>query len=332
MCLVVCLYHKNDKFVSNIPLASYTHILNTVSERESATVNKVQKITIEGINRALAVKKPGIVVNFIEFSAFEKNHPLLPNSKFVYTELALNRKKGFENQKALPFLLPFLKEIRSTLTSDYVIYTNIDIVLTEQFYNVVDKLIAKGHDSVVINRRRVSGNYLNNFDYETVITEAGMSHTGYDTFIFKTTLIDKFAAANVCLGIPPAGNDLFYNLFTHAQSPVLYTEKALTYHIGMELFKEWGDKQTEKENYREMKKVLGELKPHMDISKFPGSELGFFKRHFKWFWNPTFSYPLMFSVDMKQLGKKRKPKKTREVRGGKQRFLEWLIKHINFKD
>jgi hypothetical protein len=313
-------------------LASFTHILNTVSERESASVNKVQEITVTGINRALAVKKDEIIVDFIEFSAFEKKQTVLTNSRFAYTELALNRQKGFENQKALPFLLPFLKEIRLTLANDYVIYTNIDIILTEQFYNVVDKLIAKGHDAIVINRRRVSQKYLNDFDYEMVITEAGRSHTGYDTFIFKTDLIDKFAVANVCLGIPPAGNDLFYNLFTHAQNPVLYTEKALTFHIGMELFKEWGDKHVEKENYREMKKVLAELKPQMDISKFPASELGFFRRHFKWFWNPTFSYPVMFSVDIKQLGKKRKQKKKPEVKGGKQRFLEWLIRHINFRD
>ncbi|HYG53389.1 MAG TPA: hypothetical protein VD905_20975 [Flavobacteriales bacterium] len=313
-------------------MASFTHILNTVSERENVSVNKIQKITFESIGYALARTKANVNISFIEFSAFERGEPQLPGSRFIYTELALNRKPGFENYKALPFLIPFLKEILPLLTTDYVIFTNIDIIPSEHFYNVIDKIMASGHDGIVINRRRVSQKYLEQFDYAALISETGKSHTGYDTFVFKTSLINKFASANVCLGVPPAGNDLFYNLFTLAGNPILFTEKNLTFHIGMDVYKEWGDKKTERENYREFFKILKTLKPQMDISKFPGSELGFIRRHFKWFWNPTFRYPLMFSVDMKQLGKKRKPKKKHEVPGFKQRFLEWLIKHVNFKD
>ncbi|HLP12114.1 MAG TPA: hypothetical protein VK177_09305 [Flavobacteriales bacterium] len=313
-------------------MTSFTHILNTVSEKENPSVNKIQKITFEGIKFALASTAKTVDVNFIEFSAFEHGKAELPCSRFVYTDHALNRKPGFEQYKALPYLIPFLKEIGPSLSCDNVIFTNIDIIPTEHFYTVVDKLMKSGHDAIIINRRRVSQKYLDHFDYTNLITEAGKSHGGYDTFVFKASLIDKFAAENVCLGVPPAGNDLFYNLFTVAQNPVLYTEKALTFHIGMELYKEWGDKKTKKENYRSFKKMLTTLKPNMDISKFPGSELGFIRRHFKWFWNPTFSYPIMFSVDIKQFGKKRKARKKAEVKGFKHKFLEWVLRKANFED
>jgi hypothetical protein len=200
-----------------------------------------------------------------------------------------------------------------------------------QFYNAVADYIAGGHDAIVINRRRIKSTLNKVEDLDKIYSEVGKDHIGYDMFVFKRDLYPKFILNNTCIGIPFVGNDLFYNLFCFAQKPVLLTDKHLTFHIGLELQKKWGSAELEKHNYKEFRKTTKALLPHMDITKFPGAELGFFKRHFKWLMNPTLSYPEMMKADFKQLGKRR-DKKVYDPNYKRQSYAEWLIKKINFPD
>jgi hypothetical protein len=200
------------------------------------------------------------------------------------------------------------------------------------FYETISSYVKKGHDAIVINRRRISKNYLEEKDLNLMYGEAGKSHTGYDCFVFSRELLGKFILKDIFIGTPPSGNDLFYNLFTFAENPILFTEKHLTFHAGMDLHKDWGDAGINSHNQKEFLLLLKELKPSMDISKFPGANYGFFKRHFIWLMNPTFHYPTMMSLDFKQLGRKRKKPAKSETPGGKSKYLEWLIRKVNFRD
>jgi hypothetical protein len=112
---------------------------------------------------------------------------------------------------------------------------------------------------------------------------------------------------------------------------VLETNLHLTFHIGEDLIKPWGDKALLRHNQHEFKKLLREIGPLMQIEKFPAANKGFLKRHFKWLMNPTVSYPLMAMTDLKQLGHKRKPRKEREIKGFWHRYYEWMIRKINLE-
>ena len=166
-------------------------------------------------------------------------------------------------------------------------------------------------------------------DQGSGVNSLGLIAIGFMPCSQDTLSFEKFVLKDLCIGIPKAGNDLFYNIFCFADNPKLFTDKHLTIHIGMELTKEWGDAEYRNHNEKEFKSLIIDLAPFIDITKFPGSELIFLKRHFKWLMNPTFHYPTMLKADLKQLGKKRK-RKEKVSRSFKEKYFEWLINYINF--
>jgi hypothetical protein len=307
---------------------NFSHIINPVSEKENPELFAAQKITFQSIAESRKRLKGNISVELIAVSFPEANSV---SEKIADKTIPLLRSvadiKKFNRERKLPIIHDLLSEGIKNASHDYIVFTNIDIALMPDFYNVVNWYCEKGHDAVVINRRRIP-NKLKNAPLEVMQAHAGYMHTGYDCFIFKKSLFEKFVPTNICIGIPPAGNDIFYNLFTFAENPLLLTERHLTFHLGMELVKIWGSSEYYHFNYSEFSKLLKKLDPHIDIAKFPGAELSFFKRHFKWLMNPTLYYPQLFRKDFSK-SSKRKNKSKPEV---KQKFYEWLIRKINFRD
>jgi hypothetical protein len=311
-------------------VTSFAHIINLVSENENKEVANIQKLTIASFVKAK--NYTGNSHSVKQLVCYHKDHPVEVGSSFEKLpplEKSILDLGDFNNKRALPLLKDILKSVHDNSNTGYIIYSNADIGLMPQFYNAVADEIKKGHDAIVINRRRVPSTLNKVEDLDMIYSEVGKPHIGYDMFIFKRELFSKFILNNTCLGIPFVGNDLFYNLFCFGEKPILLTDKHLTFHVGLELEKNWGSEELAKHNYNEFRKTTKALLPHMDIIKFPGAELGFFKRHFKWLMNPTLSYPEMMKADLKQLGKKRN-KKNYDPNYKKQGYAEWLIKKINF--
>ena len=307
---------------------NFSHIINPVSEKENSELFDIQKITFESLQRAIKRTRPGISVEMICVAtqpAFE-NLPGEFSKKVILSRSVADIKKFIEERR-LPVIYDLLSEGIKNSDGDYIVFTNIDIALMPDFYNVVNWYIEKGHDAIVINRRRIPAK-LKTAPLEVMQAHAGKMHSGYDCFVFKKSLFEKFIPTNICIGVPPAGNDIFYNLFTFAENPLLLTERHLTFHLGMELVKTWGSSEYYHFNYSEFSKLLKKLDPHIDIAKFPGAELSFFKRHFKWLMNPTFYYPQLLKKDFSK-SSKRKNKLAPEKR---QKYYEWLIRKINFRD
>lgn len=311
-------------------MTSFAHIINVVSENENKALAEIQKLTLASFQKAKAYS--GTTHNIKQLVCYHKDHKVNTDPSFEMLppiEKSILDIGSFNNKRALPLLKDILELAYKNSTADYIIYSNADIGLMPQFYNAVADEIKKGHDAIVINRRRVKSTLNRVEDLDTIYSEVGKVHIGYDMFVFKRSLFEKFILSNTCIGIPFVGNDLFYNLFCFAEKPILLTDKHLTFHVGLELAKEWGSSELEKHNYNEFKKTTKALLAYMNITKFPGAELGFFKRHLKWLMNPTLSYPEMMKADFNQLGKKR-DKKVYDPNYKKQSYYEWLIKHINF--
>ncbi len=311
---------------------SAAHIINPVSRDENETLFTTQQVTIQSM---LAAKTSYSLPGNICFCSVAKKevtakcHPeflVLPNLQRDISDVLPGQRKS------LPFLKDILQAVYDNTTAEYIIYTNLDIALMPYFYSTVAEYVAKGYDAVIINRRLLHNKFSSEKNLATLYGEVGRVHTGYDCFVVKRSLFSKFILNDICLGAPPVCNDLFYNIYTFADNPVLLTDKHLTFHVGLELYKDWGTSAILKHNNNEFYKMIKELFPHMNISKFPGADLSLIKRHFKWLMNPTFHYPTMLRLDAKRgfIKTKRQNLSDEFIPTRKQKYLEWLIQYVNF--
>lgn len=314
-------------------MPSFAHILNPVNAPQGSELARVQPVTFASIRRALDEVNGEIDVRF--FSAqFAEDHPVIPDwiSRTPDLQRSMADLGTFRRKRKLPLFRDILERLDAASDADYFIYTNSDICLMPSFYRLCNQYAEKGYDAFAINRRRITNQWTSPAELELMYAEAGEKHPGYDTLVFRKSLLKRFVIGDICIGIPFFDTVLIHNFYAFAQDFRLFTGKHLTFHIGMELVKRWGDADEYAFNRKEYAKVRKALWPHFRIANFPGANLAFPVRHLKWFFNPTFHYPTMFRLDLSQLGQKRKPRRPREVTGLGNRYYEWLSRQINFDD
>lgn len=312
---------------------SFAHLINTVGKNDNAALQKVQELTVRTMLAAAEKLPSHVSVQFLSAQFADARGALPP--QFRYTDdlkISAADKAELGTKLRLPVLREIISRFKEAPDATHYVFTNLDICLMPYFYGAVAEYVSEGHDAVIINRRRITATLMNTQNLELLYAEAGETHTGYDCFVFSRELLEKLVLRDIFIGVPPAGNDLFYNLMAFAKNPALLTEKHLTFHVGMDLVKPWGNAALHRHNRRGFMTLLRELKPHFDIAKFPGAGYGFFKRHFKWLMNPTFHYPTMCALDLKQLSRKRRAPKKNELPGLANRYYEWMIRKVNFRD
>jgi hypothetical protein len=284
----------------------FAHIINPFNPRNSPTEAKVQAITAECMRRAAREYGENNVT--LVSAQYAEDLDFVPEG-FIKTE---NLTRSFQEVSGIPShkKLPLIGDITGKLTqftdADYYIYTNTDISPLPFFYSAVASILEKsGCDALIINRRRIPEELIDS-PIEVLFSEKGESHPGYDCFVFKRELLPKLDFGNVAVGIPGIGFLFAHNLFLFANSCKVLYDLHLTFHLGMEIVKSWSSKKEVKFQHREIYSFLQKNKSKFDVSKFPGYNFPFFKRHFRWLMNPLFLYPMMFQMDMKKLGDGRK--------------------------
>ncbi len=220
----------------------FAHLINPVSQTESKSLFDVQGFTFSSIVTAKDyAAKAGITVqNMVCFA--KVNTTDFPKEFTVTKPLERSSSDTIQTNKKVPFFNDILNRLNEFSDAEYLIYTNLDICLMPNFYTSVKTLIERGHDAIIINRRVIAAIHMEHGNLERMYADLGKVHTGYDTFVIKKELFKKFILKDICVGVPPVGNDLFYNIFVFAENPVLETEMHLTFHIGEDLIKPWGDK------------------------------------------------------------------------------------------
>jgi hypothetical protein len=310
-----------------------THLLNLVSQDDNPQLFKVQKLTLQTVEAALSATEKQIEVKVCS-AQFEDAVSCLPHFVSPTTPLSQHaaQNTSLATRARLPLISEILGKLREDSSATHFIFSNTDICLMPSFYNAAAAYLQQGYDAVIINRRRIRSAFLDEKDLNLLYAEAGETHTGYDCFIFSRQIFEKFVLSDIYIGVPPAGNDIFYNIMAFAEKPVLLTEKHLTFHVGMDLVKEWGSAELNRYNAAQFKSLLHKLYPHLQIGKFPGAGYGLIRRHFKWLMNPTFHYPTMFRLDFSQFNSPRNLPCQPELKGWRNAYYEWLIKKINFRD
>lgn len=157
-------------------------------------------------------------------SVFPEDGEILPKefvrlkdlSRSIATEYPL-----LNFSKNLPFVNDIFDNLRSSqnyYSFDYVIYTNSDIIVRNNFYDVIAAAVKSGYDGFVINRRTVSnlksgkgGGKVALYtaqDLDSIYNLSGQMHPGSDCFVMKRDIFDSIKMGDIFLGYPPVGNVL----------------------------------------------------------------------------------------------------------------------------
>ena len=308
-------------------MPSFAHVINPVTEDEKKNLFIAQAVTLNSCIKAKEYYGQPGEVNLYTINE-RANNGFVPKEFNQLPPLTRNLTHILEGEKfKFPFITDIMQSLYDNSTAEYLIYTALDITLMPYFYSTVAQYIEQGHDAIVINRRRIHNRFLKETNLDIMYSEVGKSHAGYDTFVFKRELWPQFVKKDICVGAPPFGNDLFYNMFTFAEKPILLLDKHLTFHLGMELNNGWANKRIITYNYNLFYETVKELEPKLDASKLPWSYEPLLMRHFIWLMNPTLHYPTNYKADARRKFKRTKIEKDTSYQPNlRNRFLEVLMK------
>lgn len=264
------------------------HIINPVKVNEKSDLHVAQPITFETMLRA---KQNSEFNNQIELytTQFEGDKEIIPEGFHVLSNLTrsvldVNPKL---TKRKLPLIGDILEKVSETNASDYVIFTNMDIALMPYFYDAVFSYLNKGHDALVINRRRISNKYKTIGELPLMYADLGKSHPGFDCFVIKTELLDKFIFGDICIGISFLEATLVHNIFSFAQNSLYIPNAHLTFHIGMDVLVARNNDFYKHNRTEFFENIYPKLKPHFELKKFPYGALPFPERAIKWMLNPS---------------------------------------------
>lgn len=120
-----------------------------------------------------------------------------------------------------------------------LVYTNADICLMPHFYATVTSLIAHGFEAMTINRRTIPQHQRDPIGLGKMYAEFGVSHQGYDCFVFPLAHFDRYVSSDACIGRDFVARSLLYNMIANSRHMVMLRHAHLTFYIGNE--RQWID-------------------------------------------------------------------------------------------
>lgn len=222
-----------------------------------------QSVAVASMQRAkTASKLPESVV--LATSVFADDHEAVPDGFLRLPDLERSTTTEYPSltpQKNLPFVDDVFSNLKRAAASqdelmepfDYVIYTNADIIVRNDFYDVVSIAIQQGYDAFTINRQTIAKGINSSGedeeresfrpftanDLEIIYKSEGEIHPGSDCFVMKRAIFDKIEMGNVFLGYPPFGKLLLSQIEHLAKRFTTFAsdELKVTYHLGND--KKW---------------------------------------------------------------------------------------------
>lgn len=245
------------------------HIVNPYKAPEGSDAAIEQPIVYESMRRAKKEANGTVEVQLLA-TCYEEDQDVIPQgfeSLHDLTQSILD-KGSFTKQRKLPLIKEILTRLYEGTDAEYLVYTNADIILMPYFYKTVASYLEQGHDALIINRRRIPKSYNSPEQLDQIYAETGMSHPGFDCFVFHRSLFPKFVLEDICIGVPFIGVTLAHNIFAHARNYLLLDDVHLTKHLGMEVMP-----QHEPDYYRynrgQFEKVYTQLKPLLKDQNYP---------------------------------------------------------------
>lgn len=280
-------------------MKKFAHIINPYLVKEGTDAHNSQAITFESMRLAQIFSGSMVKVDLFT-TQYPEDHPVIPPyfTKLPDLKRCVLDIKPLNPKKKLPLIKDILDQLYQSTDAEYLIYTNVDIVLMPQFYSVVNRYIDQGHDALIINRRRVPMKYNKTGDLPMIFSDLGRPHPGFDTFVFHRDIYPKFIMGDICVGINFIGVTLAHNIFCFSRNYKLIDDKHLTIHIGLEVMP---NRESEYllHNRNEFNQLMKTFRTHLTQDKLPYSELPLYKKIIKWGLNPSTFILTDISIEIK---------------------------------
>jgi hypothetical protein len=227
-------------------MISLAHVINPVVVDHTSDLIAAQPITFETMRVAKEFSKNRVDVDLCAVQFYDEPRVPLPGEFIKLPDLtrSIADIKAFKRKRELALIKDILDALSKSSLAEYFIYTNVDIALQPYFYLSIAKIIEKGTDAFVINRRTIPGRYGDIERIPFMYAEVGEPHPGYDCFVFRRDMYPKFKLGTICIGTPWIGRALLANMVTYSNQFKEFRKEHLTFHIGDSL--EW-----RKDEYRD---------------------------------------------------------------------------------
>ena len=264
------IINLRDKLKSNVnkPMnfkyfrINIAHIINPFKcKNNESYLYYAQPITFKSIYEAK--KKTNIDVD-IYATNFINDDDIIPEY-FInlpnLTRSTLTEYPNIQNNKQLPFIQDIFDNLLNHSDADFLIYTNVDIIIHENFYTKINEILIRNNlDCLIINCKDVSklnddGEILNENDLQYIYNCKGEEHSGVNCFIIERSLLKKINMKNMFIGFPHWGFVLYELLKIHTKKILWLKDEFLTFHIGKD--KPWDNKDDElyKQNINNIKDI-----------------------------------------------------------------------------
>ena len=232
------------------------HIINPVKVKENSDLYTAQPVTFRTMVKAKEESKYSNHINQYVIG-YEEDESIFPKKAIAldFLNKSVLDYGDFEKTRKLPLIADILTPLKD-FDVDYVVYTNVDIAIMPYFYDYIYEKIEKGSDSLIINRRVLKELASDACMY----SEIGDSHPGYDCFVFRKELIQKFKLGAVCIGANWIGRIMYSNLIVFSNKLEIIKDAHLTFHIGDDgLWLQNDYSEFDAHNKKEVYQQIGEL-------------------------------------------------------------------------
>jgi len=220
--------------VPKTPSIRLAHVINLFLRNGS--LDETQHRTVTTMQEAVAATAPGISVTPVAVPMVGEA-AAMPDGFAVAEPLTRTARDlpEVESDRPLPLLFDILDRgiaEADRTGAEAIILTNADICPLPHFYTLAAELLGSGLDAVTINRRTVPFPSAGLDAPGLLAAEYGESHPGFDCFIFRRALYDRFEPTQALIGAGMVMRSLLFNLAAVADRMAMLTTVHATYHLG----------------------------------------------------------------------------------------------------
>ena len=208
------------------------HLINPYTVRDDHA-KALMELTFESLAIALQNCPDELEIQILGVT--DKREAIdLPNFIQQQPSTLQTLKDIYPGQISLAF--PLMQDLLNVALSqefDYLIYSNMDIILQPYFYRYLATQLPE-HDALVINRRRLADRKPL-AELAQLQSELGWSHPGFDCFVLERTLVEQFDFGQICIGVPFIESAFTHQIAAFANKPKFVLDAHLTLHVGLEI-------------------------------------------------------------------------------------------------
>lgn len=215
-------------------MTSIAHIINPFRNTKRPDLESVQPLVCESMLKAKDFARHDVSVELYA-TVYPDDASAIPDGFTRTNDLkrSIVDVQPFENSKRLPLIYDILDNLFEKTSADYLIYTNMDIILMPHFYTVVHNYLQDGYNGLIINRREVEPTETNTLNTLAKIwSSIGEQGAGYDCFVFARKQYPSFHKDLSCIGVAAVDAGLAGNIMKYSSNFLFLPSEHITCHLG----------------------------------------------------------------------------------------------------